>query len=135
MTTSTSWIENSATHTDNGLVTFEHSSRELPHQVRSVYLDGTPKGSWIPCDDCETGEGNTAVIKGLRAAFEDLEQIACDNSVDKQVSGLLTALHDHFDYWMREDGTHDELATVLEQWLTIAEQHSGITLYQGREAQ
>jgi len=78
---------------------------------------------------------DSSIIKGLRAAFEDLEQIACDNSVDKQVSGLLTALHDHFDYWMREDGTHDQLATVLEQWLTIAEQHSGITLYQGREAQ
>jgi len=108
------------------------TSVEVDSLIKTLASQGVVK---VTISEPSTVAGNTAIIKGLRAAFEDLEQIACDNSVDKQVSGLLTALHDHFDYWMREDGTHDQLATVLEQWLTIAEEHSGITLYQGREAQ
>jgi len=108
------------------------TSVEVDSLIKTLASQGVVK---VTISEPSTVAGNTAIIKGLRAAFEDLEQIACDNSVDKQVSGLLTALHDHFDYWMREDGTHEELATVLEQWLTIAEQHSGIALYQGREVQ
>jgi hypothetical protein len=108
------------------------TSVEVDSLIKTLASQGVVK---VTISEPSTVAGNTAIIKGLRAAFEDLEQIACDNSVDKQVSGLLTALHDHFDYWMREDGTHEELATVLDQWLTIAEQHSGITLYQGREVQ
>ena len=108
------------------------TSVEVDSLIKTLASQGVVK---VTISEPSTVAGNTAIIKGLRAAFEDLEQIACDNSVDKQVSGLLTALHDHFDYWMREDSTHEELATVLEQWLTIAEQHSGIALYHGREVQ
>jgi len=103
------------------------TSVEVDSLIKTLASQGVVK---VTISEPSTVAGDTAVIKGLRAAFEDLEQIACDNSVDKQVSGLLTALHDHFDYWMREDGTHDQLATVLEQWLTIAEEHSGITVYE-----
>jgi hypothetical protein len=108
------------------------TSVEVDALTKTLASQGVVK---VTISEPSTVAGDTAVIKGLRAAFEDLEQIACDNSVDEQVSGLLTALHDHFDYWFREDNAHEELATVLDQWLTIAEQHSGIALDQGREVQ
>ena len=126
MNTSTSWIEDSATITDNGKVTFEHDGIGTGHRVRMVHLDGTPIGGWRRCDDCDTTQGDTAVITGLRAAFEDLEQIAFDNVTDVNVSRLITNLHDHFDLWMRNTDKHDQLVNMLQQWLSVAQDLSGI---------
>lgn len=53
----TNWIEDSATFTDNGKVTFEHDGRKHPHRIRMVHLDGTPIGQWSDCDDCDTTNG------------------------------------------------------------------------------
>ena len=121
MTTTTSWIEDSATMTDNGKITFEHSDKVHPHKIRKVHLDGTPIGEWSDCDDCDTITGDKAIITYLRQAFEDCEQIAADNPTDKNVARLLTALHDQFDVWMRDDQGHKDLIHVLNLWMNTCE--------------
>ena len=57
----------------------------------------------------DTTTGDKAIITYLRQAFEDCEQIAADNPTDKNVARLLTALHDQFDVWMRDDQGHKDL--------------------------
>jgi len=53
--TTTNWIEETSTMTDNGKMTFEHDSIGPLNIVRMVYLDGTPfgDGHWSNCDDCD----------------------------------------------------------------------------------
>jgi hypothetical protein len=69
----------------------------------------------------DTTTGDKAIITYLRQAFEDCEQIAADNPTDKNVARLLTALHDQFDVWMRDDQGHKDLIGVLWDWLTTCE--------------
>lgn len=122
----TNWVEEFPTWNDKyGRVTFQHDGVGSGHNVRMVHLDGTPISDWSRCDDCDTSEGDTAVITGLRAAFEDLEQVAGDNVTDVNVRRLLTDLHDHFDLWMRNTDKHDQLVGMLQQWLTVAQNSAG----------
>jgi len=65
--------------------------------------------------------GDKAIITYLRQAFEDCEQIAEDNPTDKNVARLLTALHDQFDLWMRDEQIHADLIGVLANWVNTCE--------------
>jgi len=76
-----------------------------------------------------TTTGDKAIITYLRQAFENCEQIAEDNPTDKNVARLLTALHDQFDLWMREEQGGGELADVLMNWLTTCEHIVGLQDY------
>ena len=69
----------------------------------------------------DTTIGDKAIITYLRQAFEDCEQIAEDNPTDKNVARLISALHDQFDHWMRDDQSHGDLIGVLMNWLTTCE--------------
>lgn len=69
----------------------------------------------------DTTIGDKAIITYLRQAFEDCEQIAEDNPTDKNVARLITALHDQFDVWMRDDQSHGDLIGVLRLWLNTCE--------------
>ena len=69
----------------------------------------------------DTTIGDKAIITYLRQAFEDCEQIAEDNPTDKNVARLLTALHDQFDLWIRDDQGHKDLIGLLNVWLHTCE--------------
>ena len=69
----------------------------------------------------DTRIGDKAIITHLRQAFEDCEQIAEDNPTDKNVARLVTALHDQFDVWMRDDQGHQDLIHVLNLWMNTCE--------------
>ena len=69
----------------------------------------------------DTTIGDKAIITYLRQAFEDCEQIAADNPTHKDVSRLITALHDQFDVWMRDDQGHKDLIHVLNLWMNTCE--------------
>jgi hypothetical protein len=74
----------------------------------------------------KTNTGDKAIITYLRQAFEDCEQIAEDNPTHKDVARLITALHDQFDHWMRYEPGHDALVVVLAEWLSAAQDLSGV---------
>ena len=69
----------------------------------------------------DTTIGDKAIITYLRQAFEDCEQIAEDNPTDKNVARLISALHDQFDHWMRDDQGHKDLIHVLNLWMNTCE--------------
>ena len=69
----------------------------------------------------DTTVGDKAIITYLRQAFEDCEQIAEDNPTDKNVARLISALHDQFDLWMRDDQGHGDLIHVLNLWMNTCE--------------
>ena len=74
----------------------------------------------------KTNTGDKAIITYLRQAFEDCEQIAEDNPTHKDVARLITALHDQFDHWMRYEPGHDARVVVLAEWLSAAQDLSGV---------
>ena len=80
----------------------------------------------ITSTSTDTTIGDKAIITYLRQAFEDCEQIAADNPTHKDVSRLITALHDQFDHWMRYEQGHDALVVVLAEWLSVAQDLSGV---------
>ena len=111
-----------------------------PHEARDLYIEMMDAGifnenwykiSWADQEiivkdfasnaQLDTTIGDKAIITHLRQAFEDCEQIAADNPTDKNVARLLTALHDQFDLWMRDDQGHKDLIGVLMNWLTTCE--------------
>lgn len=53
----TAWIEDSPTHSTEGYIYGQHSSKEANHLMRMVYGDGTPvrgsAGHWRDCKDCQ----------------------------------------------------------------------------------
>jgi hypothetical protein len=73
-----------------------------------------------------TNTGDTEIIKYLRQAFENCEQIATDNPTDMHVARLVTDLHDVFDKWMRQEDAHENLGSVLLAWRDASEDYSGI---------
>ena len=112
----------------------------FPHEARDLYIEMMDAGifnenwykiSWADQEiivkdfanntQLDTTIGDKAIITHLRQAFEDCEQIAADNPTDKNVARLLTALHDQFDLWMRDDQSHKDLIGVLMNWLTTCE--------------
>jgi hypothetical protein len=65
--------------------------------------------------------GDKAIITYLRQAFENCEQIAEDNPTSNDVARLITALHDQFDHWMRDEQGHKDLIHVLNLWMNTCE--------------
>ena len=111
-----------------------------PHEARDLYIEMMDAGifnedwykiSWADQEiivkdfanntQLNTTIGDKAIITYLRQAFEDCEQIAEDNPTDKNVARLITALHDQFDVWMRDDQGHKDLIVVLRLWLNTCE--------------